>query len=112
MPDGSVHESYVWGNPALACLALLGQAFSQDGWSLHPGAVQDLPGLPLHVYAEDGDSRIKPCAEVILSPRAAERLLDAGVMPLLSIPGHDAVRLARFQSLAAPPAPLAGRWRG
>lgn len=111
MPRGSTHESYLWGNPALACLALLGQAFARDGWSLHPGSVQDVPGLPLHVY-EDRESRIKPCAEAILSPRAAERLLDAGVMPLLSIPGRDAVRLARFQSLAAPPSPLSGRWRG
>ena len=112
MPEGSVHESYLWGNPALACLALLGQAFAHDGWNLHPGSVQDLPGLPLHVYAENGESRIKPCAEAILSPRAAERLLDAGVMPLLSIPGSDVVRLARFQSLASPAAPLAGRWTG
>jgi len=112
MPEGCVHESYLWGNPALACLALLGQAFASDGWSLRPGSVQDLPGLPLHVYAEDGSSRIKPCAEATLSPRAAERLLDAGVMPLLSVPGRDAVRLVRFQSLAAPPAPLSGRWAG
>jgi type VI secretion system protein ImpC len=109
MPEGSDHEGYLWGNPALACLALLGQAFSRDAWDFRPGSIQDVPGLPIHVY-EDGESRIKPCAEAILSPRAAERLLDAGVMPLLSIPGRDAVRLARFQSLAIPPASLAGRW--
>jgi type VI secretion system protein ImpC len=108
----SRHEDYLWGNPALACLALIGQAFSRDGWGFHPGSIQDLTGLPLHVYAQDGESRIKPCAEALLSPRASERLLDAGVMPLLSIPGRDAVRLARFQSLMDPPAPLAGRWTG
>ena len=37
-------------------------------------------------------------------------LLERGVMPLLSFKHGDAVRLARFQSLADPPAGLAGRW--
>ena len=51
-----------------------------------------------------------PCAEVVLSDRAAEIILDGGLMPVLSLRDQDVVRLARFQSIADPLAPLAGRW--
>lgn len=104
------HEGYLWGNPALACVYLLGQAFAQWGWEMRPGAIRDIDGLPAHVYREDGESHLKPCAEALLTEKAATAMLDKGLMPLLSLKDRDAVRLLRFQSLADPPAPLAGRW--
>lgn len=110
MPASPVHESYLWGNPALACVCLLGQAFSEYGWEFHPGVVRDIEGLPVHVYQAEGEPKLKPCAEVLLTERAAEVILDKGPMPLVSFAGRDTVRLLRFQSIASPPAPLAGRW--
>jgi type VI secretion system protein ImpC len=104
------HEDYLWGNPTLACTCLLGQAFSLHGWDLRPGVVKDIPGLPLHVFRIKGESRTKPCAEVLLSERAAESILDKGLVPLLSFRDQDMVRMARFQSLADPLRQLAGRW--
>jgi type VI secretion system protein ImpC len=111
MPPGSPHDNYLWGNPALACAALLGQSFSQSGWDLHPGQLTTLDGLPVHVHEEDGERQTKPCAEVLLSNRALERLLDAGLMTFISERDRDAIRLARFQSIASPAAALAGRWQ-
>jgi type VI secretion system protein ImpC len=110
MPEGARHEDYLWGGPALVCLELLGQAFAESGWRLKPGSAQEVGGLPLHVFKADGEPRIKPCAEVALSGRALDAMLEAGIMPLVSAYGRDVVRLARFQSIASPPAPLAGRW--
>ncbi len=110
LADGSIHENYLWGNPCFACVYLLGRAFSEFGWSLRPGAVQDIDSLPLHVYQEAGETRIKPCAETLLTERAAEIILDKGFMPLLSFRDQDMIRLARFQSLALPPTALTGRW--
>ena len=110
MADGIIHEDYLWGNPCFICACLLGQAFSTYGWDLRPGAVQDVSGLPLHIYKETGETRIKPCAEVVLTERAAEIILDKGFMLLLSFRDQDMIRLVRFQSLALPPTPLAGRW--
>ena len=107
--DGA-HEDYLWGNPVYLCASLLGRAFSEHGWRLRPGAFQEVEGLPLHVFEEEGERRVKPCAETLLTERAAERILDSGLMPLLSIRGRDTVRLARFQSIRNPPAPLSGRW--
>ncbi|MGE5303914.1 MAG: type VI secretion system contractile sheath domain-containing protein [Alphaproteobacteria bacterium] len=105
------HEEYLWGNPCYACIYLLALAFSQQGWDFHPGSVQEINGLPLHIYKEQGESRAKPCAEAILTMRAAEAILNQGLMPLLSFVHQDVVRLARFQSFANPPTALLGRWR-
>jgi type VI secretion system protein ImpC len=110
MAGPPAHEEYLWGNPAFACVYVLAEAFSQYAWSMRPGMVQEIEGLPLHVYQKDGDSFIQPCAEAWLSERAAERILEMGLIPLLSLRGRDVVRLARFQSLARPATPLGGRW--
>jgi type VI secretion system protein ImpC len=111
MPQGAGHGAYLWGNPAFACTTLLGQAFNQYGWNLRPGMVNEIDSLPLHIYTQDGETAYKPCAEVVLSHRAADVLLDNGLMPLLSIQGRDSVRLAGFRSVAEGGKPLAGRWK-
>jgi type VI secretion system protein ImpC len=94
----------------MGCAVLLGQAFSEHGWAFRPGAVQEIDGLPLYVYEDGRERRVKPCAEVLLTLRAAEIVLDHGLMPLLSLRDRDVVRLARFQSIRDPLTPLAGRW--
>jgi type VI secretion system protein ImpC len=104
------HEHYLWGNPIFACVYLVSEAFSRYGWDLRLGVIQDIGGLPLHIYREQGESRIKPCAEVVLTERGAERILEKGFMPLLSFRNQDRIRLARFQSLADPLTHLMGRW--
>lgn len=104
------HADYLWGNPAFACAQLLAEAFARSGWEMRPGEAKEIEGLPLHVYRSQGESRVKPCAEVVLTERAAERILERGVMPLVSHRDSDTVRVARFQSIADPPTNLSGRW--
>jgi type VI secretion system protein ImpC len=110
MPGASIHDQYLWANPCFAFVCLLAQAFRSYGWQLRPGSIQEIGNLPLHVYREEGESRTKPCAETLLTQEAAEAILEKGIMPLLSFKNRDMVRLARFQSVAAPPAYLRGRW--
>ena len=110
MTTAPAHEDYLWGNPAFACALLLGQSFSQGGWDMRPGMVSGIDGLPLHVYERDGESELKPCGETLLTEDVAEKMLEMGLMPLVSLKGRDAVRLVRFQSIAAPLRALAGRW--
>jgi len=104
------HGHYLWGNPALVCALLLGQSFSEMGWEMSPGIIQEIEDLPLHVYKEKGESRIKPCAETLLTQGAAEIIMEKGLMPVISFKNSDTVRLARFHSFSDPPAQLAGRW--
>lgn len=107
------HESYLWGNPIFACMMLIGQAFSEYGWAMKPGMVAEIGGLPVHVFRDsDGEPQMKACAEALLTQRAAERMIEKGLMPIVSFKGQDRVRAASFQSVARPHRPLAGRWSG
>jgi type VI secretion system protein ImpC len=108
----STHGEYLWGNPAFCCAYLIGQAFRAHGWEMRPGMVRRMDGMPHHVYQSEGQATSKPCAEVLLSEREAEELLDQGYMPLASLKDQDAVLLVRFCSIAEPAAPLSGRWNG
>jgi type VI secretion system protein ImpC len=110
MTPESGHEDYLWGNPAFAVALLLAQAFSEAGWDMRPGSHAEIDRLPLHVYEQEGESVLKPCAEALLTEDAAEQILDHGLMPLVSLKGQDVARLVRFQSIARPPRVLAGRW--
>lgn len=105
------HDAYLWGNPAFALGLLLAQSFTEAGWEMKPGTVSQVSGLPLHSYRADGDSRTKPCAEVLLTDEAVERILDQGLIPLVSYKSRDSVRVGRFQSVGDPQRPLAGRWQ-
>jgi len=104
------HEHYLWGNPAFALTLLLGQNFNEAGWEMRPGNVSQLENLPLHTYRTNGEVESKPCAEVLLTEEAVERILDRGLIPLISYKGRDSARVARFQSIADPQQQLAGRW--
>ena len=109
-PELPVHEDYLWGDPAFAVALLLAQSFSHAGWEMRPGTVTEIDRLPLHVYGKDGEPESKPCAEVLLTEDAAERLLEEGLIPLVSFKNRDLVRVMRFQSIADPARGLAGRW--
>jgi type VI secretion system protein ImpC len=104
------HESYLWANPAFALAPLLGAAFDASGHFDPTCFDANLTDLPLVLEGtEDGESRAKPCAEVLLGHRAAERILDAGLMPLQTVRDQGIVRLARLVSVAEPAAPLGFR---
>lgn len=104
------HNQYLWANPSFACAMLLAQSFSKSGWEMGNALQTKIDGLPTHLYLEDGESKTKPCAEVVLTENACDKLLQKGLMPLLSYRNTDMVRLARFQSIASPLRSLSGRW--
>ena len=110
MGNFPVHEHYLWGNPLFICVCLLAQSFISEGWEFQQDQLMEIEGMPLHVYKENGDAVVKPCVEVVLTEKAAEKILDKGIMPLLSFRNQDIIRLARFQSVADPPANLSGKW--
>jgi type VI secretion system protein ImpC len=111
LSDCTDHEEYLWGNPAIVCGSLLAEAFHKSGWSLIGELRQELTGLPMHVSKSNDEMHVTPSAETFLTEHAMQVLIDKGLMPLLSIKGRDAVRIARFQSIAKPNTPLAGHWK-
>lgn len=108
MPE-SQHNAYLWGNPVFFCAHLIGKSYLTHGPGFAQRLQRRIDGLPLHVYRdEDGLPVAKPCAEVLMTERDAETLLEAGLMPLASLKEQDAALIVRFQSLAEPLSPLAG----
>jgi type VI secretion system protein ImpC len=105
------HARYLWGNPAFCCALLLGRAFLREGWQMRPGVIREIENLPLHLYKEDGQMTAKPCAEVLLTERDADYIMENGFMPLATLKSTDSVLLVRFQSVADPLRALGGRWR-
>jgi len=89
MPEAPVHAAYLWGNPALACLAL----------KVRGGADLNFTGLPLHLYQKDGETTATPCAEVLMTEDQVRALMEAGMMPLVSYRDSDRVRLAGFRAI-------------
>lgn len=107
MTSPPTHEDHLWGNPALLVALLMGHAFTETGDPMKPRDPV-IDGLPLHVYRADGESRVQPCAETLLTDRVAMQIADAGPMVLLSMKNGPAVRVLRLQSIAEPLAALAG----
>jgi type VI secretion system protein ImpC len=107
----SDHEALVWANPAFTVARLIAAAFTQRGWRMEPGDLQDLDDLPHVIRRVDGESRLTPCAEENLSERAGETILKAGLIPVLSWKNRNAVHVVRFHSIADPAGGLEGPWR-
>jgi type VI secretion system protein ImpC len=108
MPAEPGHESYLWGNPAFLCGHLLAELFAAQGSELEvDGAGGEVGGLPIHTFTSAGETQVKPCAEAWLNERAANAILQRGIMPVLSVRGRDAVQLLTLRAISDPPMPLA-----
>ena len=103
----SQHGDYLWCNAAFAVGALIARTFSESGWKMRLGEFRILDHLPMHVH--EGD--LKPGAEVFLTQRAAERMIEHGLMPLISRKDSDALQIGMFQSVNRTNASLEGLWR-
>lgn len=111
LDGGRAHEAYLWGNPAYACALLAAAAFRAGGAEMALGDVLELGNLPLHSFRDEGEPRMQPCAETFMTERTAGALLGRGLIPLASVRDRNAIRVTRFQSIADPPAALAGPWK-
>ncbi|NND61091.1 MAG: hypothetical protein HKN49_12570 [Gammaproteobacteria bacterium] len=97
--NGRNHADYLWTTPAFAVArALVAELSGYDGL--------DIDDLPMHVFEEDGEREIQPCAEAWLADRAAQQIMGAGIMPVLSVRGSNRARIVRLQSIAESPTAL------
>jgi len=104
------HEHYLWGGGAFLLAAALGERFDASGWKLRAGQALERAGLPAHVVVIDDEQRLQPCAEALLTDRGVERIVEAGLVPLVSVRGQNVVRSGRLHPLAGRDVPLAGPW--
>ena len=97
MSGPPVHAHYLWGNAALACLAVLLRADADD---------LNLDHLPAHTYKKDSEWTMTPCGEFFMTETQVLALIDRGLMPLVSYKDRPLVRLAGFRSITGKPLPF------
>jgi type VI secretion system protein ImpC len=104
------HESFLWGNSAVLVGLRLAESFQSEGWEMSASGFAEVADLPVYRFKEDGETLVKPCAEAWLSERTGEMLDEKGFVPVLSIKGRDAVKLANLRALQSGSSALAGGW--
>ncbi len=108
--DAPDAESRVWTNPAYAFAAVVARAFADYGWPADVrgvemdqrsgGLVDELPLEPFST--EPGLIWVRPPLEVVLTDHQERALVDAGFMPLASIPWSEDAVFGAVRSLQAP----------
>ncbi len=105
------HDDYCWANACFLSALLHARSYSAYGWDEMGGMLeQDVEGLPLHMYKAQGETVYKPCAEIQMTDKGVEKLMEFGLTPLISYRAMDKVRLGRHQSVADPVTGLRGKW--
>jgi len=97
MPAAPVHRHYLWGNAAIACLAILARGEAEN---------LNLDSLPAHTYKQDSEWTMAPCAELFMTETQVLALIDQGLMPLVSYKDRPMVRLAGFRAVNSARLPL------
>ena len=106
--EAPIHDEYCWSNTAFIATQLLAQSFSAYEWEMSRALKQDVEDLPVHIYQDGAETVYKPCGEVLLTEEACNKLMNHGLMPIVSFKNTNRVKLARFQSIAD--TKLRGRW--
>lgn len=101
------HQYYLWGNGAYLLALSLCRQFAVTG---RPSVVtaDKFLDLPLHLRKLPQGDWIIPCAEAVMSDRAAANFTSAGLSTLRSVQGRDQILLTQFQSLCG--TELKGPW--
>ena len=104
------HNNYVWANPAFACAYLLAKSFRLNGWEIAENIAREIEGLPMHIYKVNGETITKPCAEIATTEAGLQKMIDNGIIPLVSFRDSDRVRIGSFHSIALSEERIRGRW--
>ena len=105
------HDGYCWANACFVSALLHARSYSGFGWSdMGRRLEQDVEGLPVHMYKSEGETVYNPCAEIQMTEKGVEKLMEFGLTPLVSYRAMDKIKIARHQSIADPITGLRGRW--
>ncbi|WP_444997717.1 type VI secretion system contractile sheath domain-containing protein [Aliikangiella sp. IMCC44359] len=98
LPANNKHPYYLWSNGAWLIILLFAQNYSITG-HLHIMKLLEIDRLPLHVFTDDGEPLVTPCAEVNMLDSAAIALQEAGLTTIRSIQNKDAVIIPKLVSI-------------
>jgi type VI secretion system protein ImpC len=100
LPPSHDHEYYLWGNSAHLVTLVLANNFLQFGANANTKFTSEIENLPLHIYQDDGENTIKPCAEILITDSVVRQLEAAGFLVVRSIAGKAAVQIPALRTLS------------
>jgi type VI secretion system protein ImpC len=106
--DDPGDEGFAWTGAVWSCAELIARAAAAEHEAplSVAGTVED---VPFAIYTAGGGRKIRGSAETSLPDRAAESLLDAGLIPAVANASRNALRIPRLQSISDPVRGLGGR---
>lgn len=103
-----VQEFFLWGEAGILCACAIIDGLQSGGVSMTEITGGEISDLPVHKFTDDGEIAIQPYAEVWLTDRAIDRMLQRGVMPLVGLKNSNSVRIPSLCSVATEPNRLFG----
>jgi len=98
LPTKDRHGYYLWSSGAWLVTLMLAQNYSVAG-NMQTMTVEEIDKLPLHIYYEDDESLVTPCAETDMLDSAASALQNTGLTTIRSILNKDAVVIPELMSI-------------
>lgn len=100
LPSSRDHDYYLWGNSAHLVTLVLANNFLQFGANANAKFTSEIENLPLHTYQDDGESTIKPCAEILITDSVVRQLEAAGFLVVRSIADKAAVQIPALRTVS------------
>lgn len=106
--DDPGHDGFTWMSGAFAVAEVAASSAAEGDPEPLATAGRTIDDLPFVAYSVSDGRKLQPAAEAVLSDRAADAVLAAGIMPLRAVPARASVAIPRLQSIADPAARLGG----
>ncbi len=100
LPADPAHEAFLWGHSSVLIACAVIDAIQAGDTHLAEFTGGEIGELTIHPYTEDGEKVVKSFAEAWLSDRAEERLLRAGMIPVVPVKNSDTIRMNHLSSIA------------
>ncbi len=98
LPESKSHNYYLWGNSAHLVTLILADNFQQFGKNFNTKIASEIDGLSIHVYQDDMESYVKPCAEILITNAAVRQLEASGLLVVRSIEGKAGVQIPALRT--------------
>jgi type VI secretion system protein ImpC len=106
LPGQPPHEAFLWGHPGLLCACAAIDAIQSGDTGLADCTGGQFGDLPVHRFTEGSEKAVQPYAEAWLTDRAADRLVQHGVIPIIGAKNENVIRLNHLCSIANGPVAL------